>query len=97
MLEIAHHKCTVLERNILAIPVEKGGVGVTNSCFDRSAIGIFDSASKKVSAPIMMVEQIHLQAHIGPDDSKIQALKRTARKEKNLNLNDQAKSVNGLA
>ena len=44
-----------------------------------------------------MVKQIHLQAHYLPDDSKIQALKRTARKEKNLNLSDQAKSVNGLA
>ncbi len=89
---LVDHNCTPLERDILALPVKKGGIGVTNPCFEAP---LEYSASKKVTAP--MVEQIHLQAHNLPDDSEIQALKRTARKEKNDFLNDQVKSVNALA
>ncbi len=65
---LVDHNFTPLERDILAIPVKKGGIEVTNPCFEAP---LEHSASKKVTAP--MVEQIHLQAHNLPDDSEIQA------------------------
>ena len=50
---ITEHECTQLEREILALQVRKGGLGVTNS-YQEAAVEY--AASTKITAPL--VEQI---------------------------------------
>ena len=84
---LTEHDCTPLEREILALPVRKGGPGVTNPCQEAE---LEYAASTKVTAPL--VEQIQAQTHELPDDSRIQKLKQMVRKEKNDALNENTRS-----
>ena len=85
---LVDHKCSPLEREILALPVKKGGIGVTNPCIEAT---LEYSVSIKVTT--LLVEQIQEQIHELPDDSGVHELKQMARKEKNDTLNVMAKSV----
>ena len=85
---LVDHKCSPLEREILALPVKKGGIGVTNPCIEAT---LEYSVSRKVTT--LLVEQIQEQIHELPDDSGVHELKQMARKEKNDTLNVMAKSV----
>ena len=87
---LTEHDCTPLE--ILALPVRKGGLGVTNPC-QEAELGY--AASTKVTAPL--VEQIQVQTHEFPDDSRIPKLKQMVRKEKNDALNEKAEAMNRSA
>ena len=85
---LVDHKCSPLEREILALPVKKGGIGVTNPCIEAT---LEYSVSRKVTT--LLVEHIQEQIHEPPDDSGVHELKQMARKEKNDTLNVMAKSV----
>ena len=85
---LADHNCSSVERDILALPVRKGGIGVANPCSEAPLEYL---ASRKITAPL--VERIQLQLHELPDDSEIHVLKKDARKEKNDALNERAESV----
>ena len=89
---LTEHDCTPLEREILALPVRKGGPGVTNPCQEAE---LEYAASTKVTAPL--VEQIQAQTQELPDDSRIQKLKQMVRKGKNDALNEKAKAINRSA
>ena len=86
---ITEHECTQLEREILALQVRKGGLGVTNS-YQEAAVEY--AASTKITAPL--VEQIQSQRHELPDDFRIQSLKQIARKDKNDAINEKAEVIN---
>ena len=85
---LVDHNCSLVERDILALPVRKGGIGVANPCNEAPLEYL---ASRKITAPL--VERIQLQLHELPDDSEIHALKQDARKEKSDALNERAESV----
>ena len=57
------HTCTPAERELLALPVRLGGLGLANPC--RNATKKFE-ASIRVTEPL--VKQIKAQAHELPDD-----------------------------
>jgi hypothetical protein len=82
---LVDHKCSPL---ILALPVKKGGIGVTNPCIEAT---LEYSVSRNVTT--LLVEQIQEQIHELPDDSGVHELMQMARKEKNDTLNVMAKSV----
>ena len=85
---LVDHTYSPLEREILALPVKKGGIGVTNPCIEAT---LEYSVSRKVTT--LLVEQIQEQIHELPDDSGVHELKQMARKEKNDTLNVMDKSV----
>jgi hypothetical protein len=72
---LVDHKCSPLERAILALPVKKGGIGVTNPCIEAT---LEYSVSRKVTT--LLVEQIQEQVHELPDDSGVHGVKQMARK-----------------
>ena len=74
---ITEHECVQLEGEILALPVRKGGLGVTNPCQEAA---VEYAALTKITAPL--VEQIQSQRHELPNNSRIQALKQIVWKEK---------------
>ena len=86
---ITEHECTQLEREILALPVRKGGLEVTNPCQEADVEYV---ASTKITAPL--VEQIQTQRYELLDDSRIQSLKQIARKEKNDAIHEKAEVIN---
>ncbi len=71
------HTCTDTERNLLALPVRMGGLGLVNPMELASPEY---TASTKVTAPL--VEQIVSQAHESPDDNTVRSLQQEARKKK---------------
>ena len=83
---ITEHECTQLEREILALPMRKGGLGVA---YEQASLGVTNpcqegaveyAASTNITTPL--VEQIQSQRHKLSDNSRIQSLKQIARKEK---------------
>ena len=78
-----------LMREILALPVRKGGLGVTNPCQEAA---VEYAASTKITA--LLVEQIQSQSHELPDDFRIQPLKQIARKERNDAITEKAEVIN---
>ena len=71
------HTCTDTERNLLALPVRMGGLGLVNPMELASPEY---TASTKVTAPL--VEQIVSRAHASPDDNTVRSLQQEARNEK---------------
>ena len=70
---LLEHNCSPIEREIPALPVRKGGIGVANPCNEAQ---LEYQASRKITAPL--VKRIELQMHEIPDDSEIQVLKQDA-------------------
>ena len=85
---LLEHNCSPIEREILALPVRKGGIGVANPCNEAQ---LEYQASRKITAPL--VKRIELQMHEIPDDSEIQVLKQDVRKEKSGVLSERVESV----
>ena len=85
---LLEHNCSPIEREILALPVRKGGIGVANPCNEAQ---LEYQASRKITAPL--VKRIELQMHEIPDDSEIQVLKQDVRKEKSGVLSERLESV----
>ena len=82
------HTCTDTERNLLALPVRMGGLGLVNP-MELSSPEY--TASTKVTAPL--VEQIVSQAHASPDDNTVGSLQQEARKEKEQRLSGNFEEV----
>ena len=89
---ITEHECTRLERQILAQPVGKGGLGITNPCEELAREY---TASIHIKAP--PVERITSQTQELPADSRIQILKKTAKKGGNDALNEKVEILKNAA
>ena len=89
---ITEHRCTRLDRDILALPVRLGGLGMTNPCLD---VNLEQSSSVKVTIPL--VQQIVAQSHQMPDDSLVKPLQQAMRSERATALQDRAEHIRGVA
>ena len=82
------HTCTPDERELLALPVRLGGLGIENPC--RSATKEYE-ASIRVTAPL--VKQIEAQALELPDDDDIRKLQQQNRRENDNYLRERLEEV----
>ena len=73
-----HHCTTPSERDLLALPVRLGGLGIINPSQDAD---LQYQASMKTTAPL--VEKIVSQVHETLDDTVVSALQQSVRREKN--------------
>ena len=73
-----YHCTTPSERDLLALPVRLGGLGIINPSQDAD---LQYQASMKTTAPL--VEKIVSQVHETPDDTVVSALQQSVRREKN--------------
>ena len=74
---LTEHNCSPTERELLALPVRMGGLGLTNP---SASAGAEYLASVKVSAPL--VSKIIAQSHETPDDADVRELTYSVRREK---------------
>ena len=74
---ITEHRSSQLDRDILALPVRLGGLGITNPCLEAN---FKQSSSVKVTTPL--VQQIVAQSHQMPDDSLVKPLQQAVRSER---------------
>ena len=85
---ITGHTCTREERDLLALPVRMGGLGLINP----SQVATFEyEASVKVRKPL--VQQIVSQHQTLPDLAETRTLQHSARKEKDDCLNEKQEEV----
>ena len=85
---ITGHTCTREERDLLALPVQMGGLGLINP----SQVATFEyEASVKVTKPL--VQQIVSQHQTLPDLAETKTLQHSARKEKDDCLNEKQEEV----
>ena len=75
---LTEHNCSPTERELLALPVRVGGLGLTNPSASARAAEYL--ASVKVSSPI--VSKIIAQSHETPDDADVRGLTYSVRREK---------------
>ena len=85
---ITGHTCTMSERELLALPVRMGGLGLENAV-ERA--GFEHAMSLQVTAPL--VTQIVSQAHEPPDDALIRSLQLTTRRERDVRLDDKLEDL----
>ena len=88
---ITEHRCTRLDRDILALPVCLGGLGMTNPCLDAN---IEQSSSVKVIIPL--VQQLVPRSHQMPDDSLVKPLQQAMRSERATVLQDRTEHIRGV-
>jgi len=74
---ITDHICTDAERNLIALPVRMGGLGLENPC--QTACSEFLS-STSITAPL--VQRITTQSYSPPDADEVRKLQQNSRKEK---------------
>ena len=89
---ITEHKSSQLDRDILALPVRLGGLGMTNPCLEAN---FEQSSSVKVTTPL--VQQIVAQSHQMPDDSLVKPLQQAVRSERAKALQDRALHIREVA
>ena len=77
MPAIVEHKCSQLDRDVIALPVQLGGLGMANPCHEAPRE---HASSIKVTSPL--VEQTMNQSHQLPDDSLVNSLHQ-ARRQRN--------------
>ena len=80
---ITEHSCSSSERDILALPVRHGGLGITNPCREENREY---QSSVKVTMPL--VEKIVSQTHELPDDFNVRSAQQAARSEREKVLKD---------
>ena len=85
---ITGHTCTPAERDLLALPVRMGGLGITNPC--HFAASEYE-ASTAITEPL--VEQIVAQTHELPDDHAIRTLQQCNRRDKDARLREDLEEV----
>ena len=85
---ITDHTCSENERDVLALLVRMGGLGITNPC---KAATIEYSASVNITAPL--VEQITSQTHNPPDEEEVRKKQQASRKKKDEYLSIQSKTL----
>ena len=86
ILAITEHRCTRLDRDILALPLRLGGLGITNPCLVAN-----------LEQTIPLVQQIVAQSHQMPDDSLVKPLQQAMRSERATALQDRAELIRGVA
>ena len=74
---IVERKFSQLDREVLALPVRLGGLGMANPCHEAARE---HASSIKVTSPL--VEQIMNQSHQLPEDSLVNSLHQAAKSEK---------------
>ena len=89
---ITEHRSSQLHRDILALPVRLGGLGMTNPCLEAS---FEQSSSVKVTTPL--VQQIVAQSHQMPDDSLVKPLQQAVRSGRAKALQDRAVHIREVA
>jgi len=87
-----HTRCTRLDRDILALPVRLGELGIRNPCLDAN---LEQFSSVKVTIPL--VQQIVAQSHQMPDDSLVRPLQQAMRSERATVLQDRTEHIRGVA
>ena len=85
--------CSEAERNLVALPVRMGGLGLINPS-DNADADVEYSASIRVSAPL--VSKIEAQSHETPEEAKVQRLVYATRKEKDDGLKEELEEVKAL-
>lgn len=85
---ITDHRCSRLERDVLALPVRLGGLGMTNPCLEAD---IELSSSVKATTPF--VQQIITQSHKLPDDSFVKPLQQAVKRERVEALQERAEHI----
>lgn len=75
---ITDHHCTKNERDLVALPVRLGGLGLINQRQDAAS---HFEASIKTTEPL--VNNIIAQAHESPDDASVKSLQQSARRKTN--------------
>ena len=80
--------CSEAERDLVALPVRMGGLGLINP--SESADAEY-SASIRVSAPL--VSKIEEQSHETPDEAEVQSLVYATRREKDHGLREELEEV----
>ena len=89
---ITECKGNQLDRNIVALPIRLGGLGLGNPC---QGANHEDASSVKVTTP--HVEQIESQSHQLPDDSLIKSAQQAVRSERLKELEDRAERTKEIA
>ena len=89
---IIERKTSHLERDILALPVRFGGLGLTNPCHEAKREY---ASSVKVTAPL--VEQIESQAHQLPDEALVKSAQNVTRSERIKELEERAEQIKQVA
>ena len=89
---ITEHRSSQLHRDILALPVRLGGLGMTNPCLEAN---FEQSSSVKVTTPL--VQEIVAQSHQMPDDSLVKPLQQAVRSERAKALQDRAVHIREVA
>ena len=82
------HNCSEAERNLLALPVRLGGLGLENPC---QAAAMEYLSSTNVTSPL--VQCILTQSGTLPDPDQVRKLQQSSRKEKNEVLTSKAEVV----
>ena len=83
--------CSEAERDLVALPVGMGGLGLTNP----SVIADTEySGSIRVSAPL--VSKIEAQCHETPEEAEVQRLAYAIRKEKDDGLKEELEEVKAM-
>ncbi|CAH3180463.1 unnamed protein product, partial [Porites lobata] len=89
---ITERKCTQLDRNILALPVRLGGLGLGNPSLEARREY---ASSVKVTKPL--VEQIVSQSHQLPEDSLTKLAQQEVRSERSKELEHRAERIKEMA
>ena len=85
---LTEHTCSRVERDLMALPVRLGGLGLTNPC---KSTDLVYSSSIRVSAPL--VEEIMKQSHKTLDEANVHKIINSVRKEKEKYLEEQFESL----
>ena len=89
---ITERKCNQLDRNILALPVRLGGLGLGNPSLEARREY---ASSVKVTKPL--VEQIVSQSHQLPEDSLTKPAQQEVRSERSKELEHRAERIKEMA
>ena len=92
ILAITERKCNQLDRNILALPVRLGGLGLGNPSLEARREY---ASSVKVTKPL--VEQIVSQSHQLPEDSLTKLAQQEVRSERLKELEHRAERIKEMA
>ena len=82
---ITDHRCSPLERDVLALPVRLGGLGITNPCREAD---IELSSSVKATAPL--VQQMVAQSQQLPENSLVKPTQQAVKSERGQKIKGRA-------
>ena len=89
---IVERKCSKLDRDVLALPVRLGGLGLSNPCHE---VAREHASSIQVTSPL--VEHIMAQTHQLPDESLIESGRKAVKRGKAEELSGIAENLKQIA